>query len=137
MAATGRNAAGRAQLKQLRQHVTVGVVGGSDLVKITEQLGKTGDEHRRSIIALMMNSATLEVLGVEKTASQQEIKKTYHKLALRLHPECFFTEAKEKFQQLQKVISILGDSEKRALYDQTGITDDDVRISFVALQFYL
>ena len=36
--------------------------------------------------------------------------------------------AKEKFQQLQKVISILGDAEKRALYDETGITDDDVRI---------
>ena len=44
--------------------MTVGVVGGSDLVKITEQLGKTGDEHRRSIIALMMNSATLEVIGL-------------------------------------------------------------------------
>jgi hypothetical protein len=46
------------------QHVTVGVVGGSNLAKITEQLGKTGDEHRRSIIALMMNSATLEVIGL-------------------------------------------------------------------------
>jgi len=44
--------------------VTVGVVGGSDQVKITEQLGKTGDEHRRSIIALMLNSATLEVIGL-------------------------------------------------------------------------
>ena len=44
--------------------MTVGVVGGSDLLKITEQLGKTGDEHRRSIIALMMNSATLEVIGL-------------------------------------------------------------------------
>ena len=44
--------------------MTVGVVGGSDLLKITEQLGKTGDEHKRSIIALMMNSATLEVIGL-------------------------------------------------------------------------
>ena len=44
--------------------MTVGVVGGSHLLKITEQLGKTGDEHRRSIIALMMNSATLEVIGL-------------------------------------------------------------------------
>ena len=94
----------------------------------------------------------LKVLGVEKTASQQEIKKAYRKLALHLHPECFLQsfsamylkynviccqDAKEKFQQLQKVISILGDAEKRALYDQTGITDDDVRTSFVALQFYL
>ncbi|PHT37268.1 Chaperone protein dnaJ 6 [Capsicum baccatum] len=68
-----------------------------------------------------------EILGVETTASQQEIKKAYYKLALRLHPDKNpdDEEAKEKFQQLQKVISILGDEEKRALYDQTGCVDDD------------
>jgi len=46
-------------------------------------------------------------------------------------------EAKEKFQQLQKVISILGDAEKRALYDETGIADDDVSTSFLVLNFLL
>lgn len=67
-----------------------------------------------------------EVLGVEPTATKQEIKKAYHKLALRLHPDKNpdDEEAKEKFQQLQKVISILGDEEKRAIYDQTGCVDD-------------
>ncbi|KAL8223204.1 hypothetical protein R6Q57_020603 [Mikania cordata] len=66
------------------------------------------------------------ILGVEKTASQQEIKKAYHKLALRLHPDKNpgDEDAKEKFQHLQKVISILGDEEKHALYDQTGCVDD-------------
>ncbi|PWA87426.1 DnaJ domain-containing protein [Artemisia annua] len=69
-----------------------------------------------------------EILGVERTATQQEIKKAYHKLALRLHPDKNpdDEDAKEKFQQLQKVISILGDEEKRSLYDQTGCVDDAV-----------
>ncbi|KAG2656715.1 chaperone protein dnaJ 6-like [Panicum virgatum] len=75
-----------------------------------------------------------EILGVEKTASQQEIKKAYYKLALRLHPDKNpgDEEAKEKFQQLQKVISILGDAEKRALYDETGIADDDALVGEAA-----
>ncbi|KMZ73258.1 Chaperone protein dnaJ 6 [Zostera marina] len=67
-----------------------------------------------------------EILGVENTATRQEIKKAYHKLALRLHPDKNpgDEEAKENFQRLQKVIAILGDEEKRALYDQTGCVDD-------------
>lgn len=67
-----------------------------------------------------------EVLGVERRATSQEIRKAYHKLALKLHPDKNQDdkEAKDKFQQLQKVISILGDEEKRAVYDQTGSIDD-------------
>ncbi|KAL4390965.1 hypothetical protein AHAS_Ahas03G0197800 [Arachis hypogaea] len=61
----------------------------------------------------------IKVLGVERTASQQEIKKAYYKLALRLHPD-----KNPGDEQLQNVISILGDEEKRAIYDQIGCVDD-------------
>ncbi|KAJ3707908.1 hypothetical protein LUZ61_011613 [Rhynchospora tenuis] len=75
-----------------------------------------------------------EILGVERTATQQEIKKAYRKLALQLHPDKNpgDEDASSKFQLLQKVISILGDEEKRTLYDQTGITDDDALVGDAA-----
>ncbi|KAJ7976823.1 Chaperone protein dnaJ 6 [Quillaja saponaria] len=83
-------------------------------------------DHRNQNQSSSKEKSLYEVLGVERMASQQEIKKAYHKLALRLHPDKNpgDEEAKEKFQQLQKVISILGDVEKRAVYDQTGCVDD-------------
>ncbi|KAI3817933.1 hypothetical protein L1987_11733 [Smallanthus sonchifolius] len=57
------------------------------------------------------------ILGVGKIASQEEIKRACHKLVTRLHPdkELGDEDAKEKFQHLHEVISILGDEEKRGL----------------------
>ncbi|XP_020109224.1 chaperone protein dnaJ 6-like [Ananas comosus] len=97
--------------------------GGAGEIPYAAALG--GDAEGKSLY---------EILGVERSASQQEIKKAYHKLALRLHPDKNpgDEEAKEKFQLLQKVISILGDEEKRALYDQTGIADDDALVGKAA-----
>ncbi|KAG2649206.1 hypothetical protein PVAP13_1NG089100 [Panicum virgatum] len=96
--------------------------------RVSRDADADGSEEEWAAAPAATGSKSLyEILGVEKTASQQEIKKAYYKLALRLHPDKNpgDEEAKEKFQQLQKVISILGDAEKRALYDETGIADDD------------
>ncbi|XP_024981594.1 chaperone protein dnaJ 6-like [Cynara cardunculus var. scolymus] len=100
---------------------------------IREEIMEDDDEQQQQNQRNLDESSSLsndkslyEILGVERTASQQEIKKAYHKLALRLHPDKNPDEedAKEKFQQLQKVVSILGDEDKRMLYDQTGCVDD-------------
>ncbi|KAK9128620.1 hypothetical protein Syun_017417 [Stephania yunnanensis] len=93
------------------------------------------EEHEQADVAessAAEDKSLYEILGVERTASQSEIKKAYYKLALRLHPDKNLgdEEAKEKFQQLQKVISILGDEEKRTLYDQTGCVDEDLSGDF-------
>jgi curved DNA-binding protein len=60
-------------------------------------------------------------LGVEKTASQDEIKKSYRKLARKYHPDVSKEkDAKEKFQDVSEAYETLKDPEKRAAYDQLG-----------------
>ncbi|MDO5059326.1 MAG: molecular chaperone DnaJ [Neisseria sp.] len=63
-----------------------------------------------------------EILGVAKSASDDEIKKAYRKLAMKYHPDRNpdNKEAEEKFKEAQKAYDILSDKEKRAAYDQFG-----------------
>ena len=63
-----------------------------------------------------------EVLGVDRKASQDEIKKTYRKLAMKYHPDKNPNdkEAEEKFKELNEAHQVLSDPKKRARYDQLG-----------------
>lgn len=65
-------------------------------------------------------------LGVGREATPDEIKSAYRKLARRYHPDVNpdNPEAEEKFKEIGQAYSILGDEEKKARFDQFGVTDD-------------
>lgn len=61
-----------------------------------------------------------EILGVKKTASADELKKTFRKLAMQWHPDKNPNDkvAEAKFKEISEAYSVVGDPEKRAKYDQ-------------------
>lgn len=62
-----------------------------------------------------------EVLGVSKTATDDEIKKAYRTLAKKYHPDvCKEPDAEAKFKEVQEAYEVLSDSTKRQQYDQFG-----------------
>ena len=63
-----------------------------------------------------------EVLGISKSASKDEIKSAYRKLAKKYHPDINHdADAPEKFKEVQEAYDILYDDKKRQMYDQFGM----------------
>ncbi len=65
-----------------------------------------------------------EVLGVSKTATEEEIKKAYRKIALQNHPDTHPNdkEAEERFKEASEAYEVLSDPKKRSTYDQFGFS---------------
>ncbi|ACL74028.1 DnaJ C-terminal domain-containing protein [Thioalkalivibrio sulfidiphilus] len=62
-----------------------------------------------------------KLLGVSRTASQDEIKKTYRKLARKYHPDVSKEpNAEERFKEINEAYEVLGDADKRRAYDDLG-----------------
>lgn len=75
-----------------------------------------------------------EILGVQKGASLDDIKKAYRNLALKHHPDRVShdkkKEAEEKFKEISEAYAILSDPQKRSQYDQFGHAGIDSRYSY-------
>eukprot|EP01064_Diplonema_japonicum_P018391 TRINITY_DN2707_c0_g5_i1.p1 TRINITY_DN2707_c0_g5~~TRINITY_DN2707_c0_g5_i1.p1 ORF type:complete len:430 (+),score=51.25 TRINITY_DN2707_c0_g5_i1:55-1344(+) len=67
------------------------------------------------------NTRLYATLGVEKTATKEELKKAYHKGAVKYHPDRRGPDVSEaKFQEIQAAYEVLSDDAKRSLYDRYG-----------------
>lgn len=73
-----------------------------------------------------------EVLGLQKGASEADIKKAYRKMAIKYHPDKNpgDKEAEEHFKEVNEAYSVLGDAEKRKKYDQFGFAGVDPNAGF-------
>ena len=75
-----------------------------------------------------MAKTLYDTLGVSKSASQDEIKKAYRKLARQYHPDKNpgDKDAEERFKEVQHAYDVLSDDEKRKTYDRFGSTNGRV-----------
>ena len=79
-----------------------------------------------------------EVLGVSKSATDDEIKKAYRSLAKKYHPDVNKApDAEEKFKEINEAYEVLSDPDKRQKYDQLGFAGMDVAKAEVGLFQYV
>lgn len=88
-----------------------------------------------------MSKDYYKILGVERNATEQDIKKAYRKMAMKYHPDRNPGNEKwanDKFKEVNEAFGVLGDPEKRRQYDQfgtVGTADDMFRSTYTRTTF--
>src|ERR1700757_3027299 len=79
-------------------------------------------------MATTQNKDYYATLGVKKTATPEEIRKAFRKLARKYHPDVNPNnkQAEEKFKEISEANDILTDPKKRKIYDQLGYYSDNI-----------
>ncbi|KAL9385696.1 hypothetical protein Peur_022706 [Populus x canadensis] len=75
----------------------------------------------RSVPRMCKNTKYYEVLGVSKSASQDELKRAYRKAAIKNHPDKVLLLQNLKVKELSQAYEVLSDPDKREIYDQYGV----------------
>src|ERR1700745_331534 len=79
-------------------------------------------------MATTANKDYYATLGVKKTATAEEIRKAFRKLARKYHPDVNpgDKKAEEKFKEISAANDVLSDEKKRKIYDQLGFYSDNI-----------
>ena len=71
--------------------------------------------------AMRMGKDYYKILGLSRSATEEDVKKAYRKMALKFHPDKNKSPgAEEKFKEIAEAYDVLSDKKKREIYDQYG-----------------
>lgn len=106
-------------LEDEAKEVAAAVKQRLDVVEQEKQ--ETTDKGRVSVRGDVVDTEYYEILGVSTTATQSEIKRQYYKLAKKYHPDKTGDRSSaETFTKLGEAYQVLGDEDRRAMYDRHG-----------------
>lgn len=104
--------------------------GASPSDKPAEHVKGTPEQEALMARVRRANDDYYKILGIERGATDDEIKKAYRKTALKLHPDkCQATGADEVFKLVSRAFACLSDADKKAAYDRYGTEDPNSRQS--------
>lgn len=128
-ASAGADAARQRQQQQARQRPQARQKAQQHQQQHQPKAPDPGTPEEQALVRRILGTQDhYKVLGVSKSATEAEIKKAYHKLALKLHPDKSKAHgADEAFKKFSKAFTVLSEADTRASYDRYGMDDEQMQ----------